>query len=346
MTPLSDVAAQLALLLVGWALYRQVRLRTTDEAIARANANLLLDAQAGLNLAVERTINSAMASADALAWAANWQYLLHFPLTIGTGVWLFVAHRSRGYVVFRDSLLVATGVGLLIHLFFPLAPPRMMPDFIDVTASVGPSPYSFPGSGQANQFAAMPSMHVAWAVLVASSVRDVADRPLVRIAAATHALTTGAVVLLLAHHYVLDVLVALAIVELARRVARWRLRRTAGGPSRRDADATAHALRRLSPSPHTHCAATPDSRPQTTPKGSPDVPILCLADTALVEPTRSRARGGCRRDRDPGQLHTAGGALQRLHGVQPRLGRGRGAERAARPVRGHLDGDPPDRRHR
>lgn len=81
-----DTVTQLTLIGLGWLLYRQVRLISSDEAIARANAKLILDLQEALNISFERTLNSVVASVDTLAWVANWHYLLHFPVTIGAGL--------------------------------------------------------------------------------------------------------------------------------------------------------------------------------------------------------------------------------------------------------------------
>ena len=68
----------------------------------------------------------------------------------------------------------STFTGLIIHLLFPLAPPRMMDGFVDTMARWGPEIYpENPLEGAANQIAAMPSLHFAWAVIVAIAVVSV-----------------------------------------------------------------------------------------------------------------------------------------------------------------------------
>ena len=61
-------------------------------------------------------------------------------------------------------LVVVTLGALAIHVVFPLAPPRMMPGFVDTMVLYGPNPYNSQAvQSFANQYAAMPSLHVGWA---------------------------------------------------------------------------------------------------------------------------------------------------------------------------------------
>ena len=68
----------------------------------------------------------------------------------------------------RNLFVIVTGLGLVMHAVYPLAPPRMLPGFIDTIARYGPSIYERSDvASVANQYATMPSMHFGWAVLVA-----------------------------------------------------------------------------------------------------------------------------------------------------------------------------------
>ena len=68
---------------------------------------------------------------------------------------------------FFSLILATTSAGLVIHVIYPLKPPRMMAGFVDTAAVIGPDPYELGISGGANQLAAMPSLHVGWALLIA-----------------------------------------------------------------------------------------------------------------------------------------------------------------------------------
>jgi len=100
---------------------------------------------------------------------------------------------------------------LIGHMFFPLAPPRMMPGWVDTGVLLGQSVYGpSTDSGVANQFAAMPSLHVGWAFMVAVFLIR-ATRSRWRWLWIAHPLLTFTVVVVTANHYWLDGLVAISL---------------------------------------------------------------------------------------------------------------------------------------
>ena len=108
---------------------------------------------------------------DNARWALyvfNWIYIFTFWPVIGTtAIFLFHANRKR-YKFYRNVVLITFVVALVIFMMFPLAPPRMMPQygFIDSIEDLGPGFYAS-RSAQAyyNAFAAMPSLHFGWTLL-------------------------------------------------------------------------------------------------------------------------------------------------------------------------------------
>lgn len=211
-----DLTAHVLGLTVMWLAYAWVRSRTIGSDIqALANASRVLDLESSLGLSFESDMQSLVRSPRAF-FVANVYYLVHFPVTIAAVMASFVCDRQRSFVVLRNALVAVTGVGLLLHVAVPLAPPRMLEGFIDAGATYGPDPYSISGSHGANQFAAMPSLHVAWAVLVAYGAWHlVANKPL-RFLAISHPISTAMVVVTTGHHFVADILIgaALALVAL------------------------------------------------------------------------------------------------------------------------------------
>ena len=122
----------------------------------------------------------------------------------------------------RAILVSVTAVGLVLHIAYPLAPPRMLPGFVDTIAVFGPSIYDRPGvESVANQYAAMPSLHVGWAVIVALGIYWMWTGWRRWIGAAHAVLTTVAVVLT-ANHYWLDAIVVVVLVAAATFVVRGR----------------------------------------------------------------------------------------------------------------------------
>jgi len=198
-----------------WYLYgvvRDVSMQGVGDAFD--NARTVVDVQRSIGLDVEAGLQAALGS-----WwvfkAANWYYLVHFPVTVAALIGTYFFARRSSFSRFRNSLVMATSVALLVHVRYPLAPPRMLDGYLDTAALIGPNPYALPGSDSANQFAAMPSMHVGWAVLVALVLWVASSRPWVRAAGVLHAIITSAVVIVTAHHYVLDVLIGAGLALLA-----------------------------------------------------------------------------------------------------------------------------------
>ncbi|MGF7234267.1 MAG: phosphatase PAP2 family protein [Frankia sp.] len=121
--------------------------------------------------------SEAWVQAQALHWTeliriANRFYItVHFPAAIALLLWVMVFHRDAWPRV-RAVIIMATGVALCIHILYPLAPPRFLHNgMVDTGAVYGPSPYSDPGvNSVANQYAAMPSLHIGWAILEAWAV--------------------------------------------------------------------------------------------------------------------------------------------------------------------------------
>ena len=95
---------------------------------------------------------------------------MHFGMLILMLVWLFVFHRDW-YPAFRNAMAAVTAICLVVS-FIPVAPPRLLPSLgiADLAARYGQSVYTAMGVPGASQLSAMPSVHVAWSVLVAWAV--------------------------------------------------------------------------------------------------------------------------------------------------------------------------------
>jgi len=139
---------------------------------------------------------------------------LHVP-TLGIFLlWLFIRHRDQ-YPAVRTTLALATGACLAIQLI-PVAPPRMYPElgFVDLAQRYHQSVYSAMGTGLADQLSAMPSVHVAWAVLVGFGAWRIGTSRW-RYLAVGHAAITIFVVTVTGNHWLLDGIVAVALLVVA-----------------------------------------------------------------------------------------------------------------------------------
>ncbi len=124
-----------------------------------------------IGLPFEDNLQRALLNHPELVRFLNHYYLwFHFPVAIGLLIWLYWRHNDH-YFYIRRLMAVVTFVALVIHVAFPLAPPRMMPGFVDTMFRYGPSIYTRNTlEGAANQIAAMPSLHFGWAVIAAMAV--------------------------------------------------------------------------------------------------------------------------------------------------------------------------------
>lgn len=200
------------MLWVGYAIARGIT--AGDLATATQNSRAIIDLQQSLGFPSEAALQATLLDNPWLLKAANLYYLgVHFPVTVGFLAWAWCTNRSK-FTRIRNALILTTSAGLVIHVIYPLKPPRMMDGFIDTAALLGPDPYELGISGGANQLAAMPSLHIGWALLIALGVIWIGTSTTKWLALA-HPILTLAVVVLTANHYWVDAIAAAAIVAVA-----------------------------------------------------------------------------------------------------------------------------------
>lgn len=151
--------------------YEQVRhLTRNDTDSAFANARRVVDVEQTLHVFGEHGIQHVAMRFDGLIQFLNHYYVfVHFPLSFTFVGWVVFRHRDL-YPRFRNWFVSVTLVALVVHVLYPLAPPRMLDQhgFVDTLQTYGPRIYSQDTNASvANQFAAMPSLHFGWALMVA-----------------------------------------------------------------------------------------------------------------------------------------------------------------------------------
>ena len=162
------------------------------------------------HLPSELSVQHTLTWSSFLTQAANLYYAtMHFGGLFVFLLWLFIRHRDR-YWKLRRVLALTTLVCLAIQLI-PVAPPRLLPQFgyVDTAVQHGQSVYGL-GFG-ADQLSAMPSVHVAWAVLIGWAVARIGRGPW-RWLGAAHAVLTTYVVVATANHFWADGIVAVAVL--------------------------------------------------------------------------------------------------------------------------------------
>jgi membrane-associated phospholipid phosphatase len=178
-----DALRQLALFGGAYYAYRLVRGFVDGQAdLAYENARLLVDAERGMHLFFEPGLQDwALRHADWLVTASNFMYVnSHFVVTTTFLIWLYLA-RNHAYYYVRNMFMIAMGLALVGYVAFPTAPPRFMPEwgFTDTVAGLVGRTAQQSADVLYNPFAAVPSMHVAFALMIAvPAVQLVRRRPL------------------------------------------------------------------------------------------------------------------------------------------------------------------------
>lgn len=198
-----------------------------DPTVAVRHGLDLLHAETWLHIDIERSLNHWLSDTPVLAVPACYAYAsLHYVVTGGTLVWLFLK-RPGNYAAARTTLVVTTLLGLVGFALVPTAPPRMIDgSWIDTMdryegwgwwSSAASAPKGL--GGITDQFAAMPSLHCAWALWCGWLICRYARRTWVRALGVAYPVLIGFVVIATANHYLLDVLAGAAVLALAGVVA-------------------------------------------------------------------------------------------------------------------------------
>ena len=209
---------------------------------AQRDAMRLVDVEQWLHLDPEHWLNADFTSHRWLGIPADFAYAsLHYVVTPAVLIWLW-RHHHEVYRRARTWLAVSTVLALVGFVLFPAAPPRLLPTGFGFTdtmaqhAAVGwwGGSASVPDglASMTNEFAAMPSLHVGWALWCGLMLVMHARDTTVRTLGALYPVIIALVVMGTGNHYLLDVLAGVGVVALGRVLTaptlRLRDRRTAG----------------------------------------------------------------------------------------------------------------------
>jgi hypothetical protein len=186
-------------------------------ALALAHGRSLLSVEQSLHVALERPLNEWVAAHHTLGVVLSYYYdNAHFIVTFMLLGWLWW-RRADIYRPLRNTLVAINLIGLLVFWRYPVAPPRMLGGFTDVIASSHALGSWHTGSlaADADQLAAMPSLHIAWAAWCGVALWRMSSRRWMPGVAVLYPCLTALVVLCTANHYLLDVIAGLLTTGLA-----------------------------------------------------------------------------------------------------------------------------------
>ncbi len=207
------VSKEVLLWLGLYPVYLAIRGLSIDSyATALGNAHELISVERSLSLFHEAAVQDALSSIHGVL---STYYMLGLgPVVAATLIWLAFLKREH-YVALRTALLVSLGFAALSYALLPMAPPRLVPDIgiaDTVGLAAGHDTGSFGGVLPFNPYAAMPSMHVGWSLLVGIfGFRALRGNPL-RWIFALHPVVMAVTVSATGNHYFLDSAAGVAVV--------------------------------------------------------------------------------------------------------------------------------------
>jgi len=214
-----EVVREIALVVGLYVAYSATRLAAGGSwDVAKDHAREILDVERWLRIDVELALNTFTSQHQWFEIATSyWYQSMHYLATPGVLVLLFFRHPML-YRPARTALMGATFLALFGYFFFPTAPPRLLGRYVDTVSETSqwgwwPSAAEQATNGSiTNQVAAMPSMHVGWAVWVSVVLAVLVRRRWAKVAVWGYAATTTFVVVLTGNHWVLDAVAGAALV--------------------------------------------------------------------------------------------------------------------------------------
>ncbi len=202
---------------LAWVYDSVANLAPLHEKLALAHGRSILSFEQSLHIAPEATLNRWLVAHHTFGTLLSYYYdNAHFIVTFGLLGWLWWK-RADVYRPLRSSLVAINLIGLIVFWRYPVAPPRMLSGFADVIASSHTLGSWHTGSlaADANQYGAMPSLHIAWAAWCTLVLWRLSPRRWVRALALLYPCVTAFAVIATGNHYVLDLVGGLATFVLA-----------------------------------------------------------------------------------------------------------------------------------
>ena len=226
-------AVQIGVFLLAYLLYSAARWLTVgDLSAAKAHAHWIVHLEDHLGVADEASVQRAL-SGTWVIWVLNHLYLAA-QLVVVPGALVFVYRRSRPiYERLRNTILATWLISIPVYAAFPVAPPRLAGiGMVDtITTQTGFAMDSKLTTSFYNQLAAVPSLHVGFAVAVGIAVASAVRNPVARTLALLWGPTIGLAVVATGNHFVFDIAAGLAASALGyvagRAIARAPLARPA-----------------------------------------------------------------------------------------------------------------------
>jgi len=218
---LRGIFREIAVVVFAAAVYGAVR-AVTEGSVARAvgNAEALSRIEHTLGIGWEQSVQSLVIGSTALVTLVNWIYIWgHWPVIIVAASLLYL-HRPTHYRILRNAIVTSGLIGFFFFYEVPTAPPRLVdPGLVDTVLQQSHAYRALQPPSLTNQYAAMPSLHFGWNLLVGIVLFAAFTSIAIRVFAVAMPIAMAFAVVATANHFVLDVAVSMAVVAVGLAVA-------------------------------------------------------------------------------------------------------------------------------
>lgn len=212
------IAAQVLLCCCAVFVYFGIRgLTESKPDAAYRNADRVLRVERHLGLGDwEYVLQQQVIGSPTVTNVLNWIYIYgHWPAIVVTLIWLLIRH-SDVFRRIRNAMFASGAVGMVIFAMFPVAPPRLYGlGLVDTIAEQSRSYRILQPAAFTNQYAAMPSLHVGWDLLIGLAIWTAARQLWLRLIGLAMPVAMTLAVVLTANHYVLDIVAGAGLTTVA-----------------------------------------------------------------------------------------------------------------------------------
>jgi hypothetical protein len=204
-----DVVRQIGLFVGAYLLYQAVRgIIGSGGYKPFGDATKIINLERVLHVFIEPNVQAWTSSVHWLMDVADWSYLnAHYFVTLGALLFIYFRRNSSFYFV-RNMFMIAMAIALVGYAVYPTAPPRLMPEwgFTDsISQFMGVAHLDYgPGSAFLNFYAAVPSMHVCFAIMIGVPMARLVKRWPAKVAWSLYPLFITFVVVATGNHYLTD----------------------------------------------------------------------------------------------------------------------------------------------
>lgn len=216
------VLGQAGLVTLGVFVYFRVRGLTegsVDAALAHAHDIAALERRLGIDIeaAAQAPVEDSRVGEALINWVYIWG---HWPVILTAAIVLYRKRHDR-YLLLRNTIIISGAIGFLFFALLPVAPPRLAdPSLLDTVTLHSDAYRALQPPGLTNQYAAFPSLHFGWNLVVGIAVWGATRNVPLRLLSILGPAAMGVAVVLTANHYVLDLVGGTVVVLIALWVVR------------------------------------------------------------------------------------------------------------------------------